>query len=133
MGWKKFAKNEKGITGQVDRESHVDGGFFFLILRILCIMNCYIGHTVNRWYYLRVLNRVRENVRSKRPQFWRNNSWFLHHDSAPAHASLLICDSLANTNTTVLPQPPYSPDLAQADFLISQIEIYFERMTISDD
>jgi hypothetical protein len=51
----------------------------------------------------------------------------------PAHALLLICDFLANTNITVLPQPPYSPDLAPADFLISQTEIHFERMTISDE
>jgi hypothetical protein len=31
---------------------------------------------------------------------------------------LLICDFLANTNTTVLPQPSYSPDLAPADFFL---------------
>jgi hypothetical protein len=48
------------------------------------------GETVNRWYYLEVLVRLRKNVRRKRPQLWRNNSWFLHHDNAPAHASLLI-------------------------------------------
>jgi hypothetical protein len=40
---------------------------------------------------------------------------------------------LANNNTTVLPQPPYSSDLALADFLISQTEIHSERMTISDN
>jgi hypothetical protein len=34
----------------------------------------------------------------------------------PAHALLLIRDFLADANTTVLPQPPYSPDLALADF-----------------
>jgi hypothetical protein len=33
-----------------------------------------------------------------------------------ARASLLIRDFLANTNKTALPQPPYSPDLALADF-----------------
>jgi hypothetical protein len=43
------------------------------------------------------------------------NSWFLHHDHAPAHASLLIRDFVANMNTFMLPQPPYSPDLAPAD------------------
>jgi hypothetical protein len=45
------------------------------------------GQAVNHWYYLEVLKCLRENVRRKRPQLWRNNSWFLHHDSAPAHAS----------------------------------------------
>jgi transposase len=31
----------------------------------------------------------------------------------------MICDFLANKNITVLPQPPYSPDLAMADFFLS--------------
>jgi hypothetical protein len=74
---------------------------------------------VNRWYYLKVLKCLRENVRRKSPQLWRNNSWFLHHDNVPVHASLLIHDFLANKNATVFPQPL---DLAPAD-----------RTTISDD
>jgi hypothetical protein len=72
---------------------------------------------VNRWYYPEVLKRLRENDRIKRPEFWRNNSWVLHHDNAPAHASL-IRDFLAKTNTNVLPQPHYTPDLAAADFFL---------------
>jgi len=40
----------------------------------------------------------------------------LHHDNAPPHASLLIREFLAKQETIVLPQPPYSPDLAPADF-----------------
>jgi hypothetical protein len=65
-----------------------------------------------------VLKCLRKNVRRKRPQLWSSNSWFLHHDNALAHASLLIHDVLTNTNTTVLPQPPYSPDLALANFFL---------------
>jgi transposase len=72
---------------------------------------------VNRWYYLEALQCLRENVMRKTPQLWGNNSWFLHHDE-PAHALLLIHDFLANTNTTMLPQPPYSPDLAPAYFFL---------------
>jgi hypothetical protein len=85
---------------------------------MLSIMNSYVGQRVNRWYYLEVLKRLRENVRRKRPQLWRNNPWFLYHDNASAHASLLVRDFLANTNTTVLPQPPNSPDLALEDFFL---------------
>jgi hypothetical protein len=69
------------------------------------------GTNSNCWYYIKVLKRLRENVRRKSPQLRRNNFWFFHHDSAPAHASLLICDFLANTNTTVLPQSPSFPKL----------------------
>jgi hypothetical protein len=39
---------------------------------------------------------------------------------------------LANTNTTVFPQPPYSPGSSRL-FVISQTEIHFERTTISDN
>jgi hypothetical protein len=31
-------------------------------------------------YYLKVLKFLRENVRRKRPQLWKNDSWFLHHE-----------------------------------------------------
>lgn len=76
------------------------------------------GETVNRFYYLGVLRRLRENIRRKRPELWRSKSWVLHHDNAPAHSSLLIRDYCAKSETTVLPQPPYSPDLAPADFFL---------------
>jgi hypothetical protein len=65
-----------------------------------------------------MLKCLRENVKIKRPQLWRNNAWFHHHDNVPAHASLLIHDFLVNTKINVLPQPPESPDLAPADFFL---------------
>jgi hypothetical protein len=75
--------------------------------------------TVNRWYYLEVLKRLRENVRRKRPSYLETTPGFsLHHDSAPAHTSLLMRDFLANTNTTVLPYPPHSADVAPSDFFL---------------
>jgi transposase len=42
----------------------------------------------------------------------------LYHDNALAHASLFIREILAKNETTVVPQPPYSPDLASADFFL---------------
>jgi len=42
----------------------------------------------------------------------------LHHDNAPAHASLLIRRYLAKHQTSVVPHPPYSPDLAPANFFL---------------
>ena len=42
----------------------------------------------------------------------------LHHDSAPAHALLLIRSYLALQQTSIVPHPPYSPDLAPADFFL---------------
>jgi len=48
------------------------------------------GETVNKEFYLNVLKRLRPVMRRKRPEAWTNNTWMLHHDNAPAHASLLI-------------------------------------------
>jgi len=45
-----------------------------------------------------------------------NQSWVLYRDSAPAHSSFLVFYFLAKNETTVVPQPPYSPDLAPAYF-----------------
>ena len=58
------------------------------------------------------------SVWGKRPEAWTNKTWTLHHDNAPAHASLLIREFLAKQETIVVPQPPYSPDLAPADFFL---------------
>ena len=57
-------------------------------------------------------------MRRKRPEAWTNKIWMLHHDNAPAHASLLIREFLAKQDTIVVLQSPYSPDLAPADFFL---------------
>jgi len=52
----------------------------------------------------------------KNPEKWRTNIWFLLHDNAPAHRSVLAKDDLAKYNLTTLENPQHSPDLAAADF-----------------
>ena len=74
------------------------------------------GQIVKAAFYVEVLKRLRENVRRKRPDQWRNNTWLLHHDNAPARAALLTRRFLTDNNMTVMPHPPYSPDLAPTDF-----------------
>ena len=74
------------------------------------------GQTVNKEYYLSVMRRLREAIRKKRKNLWEDNSWFLHHDNAPAHTALIIRDHFAKNSTHIVPQPPYSPDLAPCDF-----------------
>jgi len=63
-----------------------------------------------------IFRHLRDAVRRKRPEKWRTNSWFPLHDNAPAHRAVLGKDFLANNNVATLQQPPYSPDLASADF-----------------
>ncbi|VVC43896.1 Transposase, type 1 [Cinara cedri] len=76
------------------------------------------GQTVNQIYYLSVLATLRERVRKKRPELWKNNSWILHQDNAPAHNALSVKQYLAGKRTTVLEHAPYSPDLAPCDFFL---------------
>ena len=64
------------------------------------------GRAVNKEYYLEVMCRLREAIRKKRPELWKNRSWILHHDNAPAHSSLLVRNFLAKNNTIIVPQPP---------------------------
>jgi hypothetical protein len=47
-----------------------------------------------------------------------SNNWFLLHDNAPAHRSVLVKDFLEKNNVTTLERPSYSPDMAPADFFM---------------
>jgi transposase len=73
------------------------------------------GGTVNAVFYVEVLKRLREAVRRKRAEKWRNG-WLLHHDNAPSHTSLLVQQLMAGKNLAAVRHPPYSPDLAPCDF-----------------
>jgi len=76
------------------------------------------GHVVNKQLYQEVLACLRDAVRRKRPELWEKQTWILHHDNAPAHTSLLIRSYLAKHQTSIVLHPPYSPDLAPADFFL---------------
>jgi len=74
------------------------------------------GMTVNADFYCDVLRRLRENVRCKRPQKWQTQKLIIHHDNAPAHRSFKVSQFLAKNSMTVVPHPPYLPDLAPVTF-----------------
>jgi len=53
---------------------------------------------VNTQLYQEVLACLRDTVHRKRPELWENQTWMLHHNNVPAHASLLIPSYLAKTS-----------------------------------
>ena len=77
------------------------------------------GQMVNKQLYPEVLAHMRDAVRRKRPELWESQTWMLHYDNVPAHVSLLIRSYLAKHQTSIVPHPPYSLNLAPANFFIS--------------
>jgi transposase len=46
----------------------------------------------------------------------------------PTHTPLKTTEFVTNNNMVIVPLPPYSPDLAPCDFVVSQIENETEGM-----
>ena len=52
------------------------------------------------------IEKLREQVKKKRPELWNNNMLILHQDNAPAHDVLLVKQFLADKKIPVLDHPP---------------------------
>ncbi len=73
--------------------------------------------------YIETLRCLRENIRRKRPGMWiggvdgnTDREFILQHDNASPHTSVLTLAFLFDQD--MLAHPPYSPDLAPADFFL---------------
>jgi histone-lysine N-methyltransferase SETMAR len=73
------------------------------------------GQSVTGHFYVQVSQMPREAVWWKRCYKWQGE-WFLHHDNALSHTSLVVQQLLSEKNIPVITQPPFSPDLAPSDF-----------------
>jgi len=72
-----------------------------------------IGSTVNSDRYCATLRSLKQCIRRIRPG---RNMFLLHHDYARPHCSAQTQDAMTSLKFTVVPHPPYSPDLAPPDF-----------------
>lgn len=75
------------------------------------------GTTVNANYIVEALGRFMKIFKEKRP-ITAAGDWFLHWDNAPVHTAAVVQDWLAARGVQVIDHPPYSPDLAPADFFL---------------
>jgi len=83
--------------------------------------------------YSDILRRLWDAIRRKRPEKWRTSSWFLQHDNAPAHRSVLVKNFLARNNVTTLDHPPFSPAVSTAGFyLLHRLKSSFKRRRFCD-
>lgn len=73
------------------------------------------GRTVNSDRYIATLKKLRDAIRRKRPGN-DVHDMKLHHDNARPHTSLATTAAIARMGWSVVPHPPYSPDLAPSDF-----------------
>jgi histone-lysine N-methyltransferase SETMAR len=72
------------------------------------------GATINSEAYINTLNKLKKCFRRVRPD--KNPAeMLLQHDNARPHTSLRTREHITKMGWTVLPHPPYSPDLAPSD------------------
>ena len=76
------------------------------------------GQTVNSAFYEEVLKQLLGRIHRVRPELHRIGQWMLLHDNAPADCAIRVHQFLAQRSVPVLDHPPYSPDLAPADFFL---------------
>ena len=76
------------------------------------------GKSITGKYYKDVvLKKLKKYYQKRRPATGFKQVRLLH-DNAPAHTSTIVTAFLKKEKVTVLPHPPYSPDLAPCDFFL---------------
>ena len=70
-----------------------------------------------KYYKDVVLKKLKKYYQKRRPATGFKHVRLLH-DNAPAHTSAIVTAFLKKEKVTVLPHPPYSPDLAPCDFFL---------------
>jgi len=90
VGGKILATTKKSTSDSLKWEGYVDSLFDWKGI----VHHEFVprGETVNKGFCLKVMKRLGEAMRRKWPEAWTNKTWKLHHDNAPAHASLLISE-----------------------------------------
>ena len=73
------------------------------------------GQTINSERYFKVLRKLKQAIKKKHPGLDVTNIT-MHHDNARPHTAHITAQEIANMGWKIMPQPPYSPDLAPSDF-----------------
>ena len=74
------------------------------------------GETINSDAYIKTPQKLKKCHRRVRPS--RNpGNMLIQHDNVRSYTSLQTQEAIAKFGWTVLPHPPYSPDLAPSDFI----------------
>jgi hypothetical protein len=74
------------------------------------------SNRVNAAVYVEVLKLLHGPVRRVWPELWAEKNWILHHNNAPSHLALIVCEFFAKNDMITMNRPSYSSDLARCDF-----------------
>jgi histone-lysine N-methyltransferase SETMAR len=89
------------------------------------------GSTVNSDRYCASLRSLKQHIRRTRSE---RNTFLLHHDNARPHCSAQTQDTMTSLKFTVVPHPPYSPDLATSDvWLFPKLKETLKGQNFSSD
>ena len=73
------------------------------------------GETINSKVYIETFKKLKAKIRRVRPNLDMANV-LLQHDNAHPHTSIRTMEAITSFGWTVIPHPPYSPDLAPSDY-----------------
>ena len=59
-----------------------------------------------------------KRLKQKRPVLAADGDWLFHWDNCPVHKSHRVKEDMDQRGFKVIEHPPYSPDLAPADFFL---------------
>ena len=72
------------------------------------------GETISSEVYIETFGKLKAKIRRVRPNLDMANVLF-QHDNARPHTSIRTMEAITSFGWTVIPHPPYSPDLAPSD------------------
>ena len=117
---RQLSREERAKPGKSVRDTTVSRqghGLCILGHAILLVDFLPKGQTINSDYYIALLNRLEDAIKKKRPHMAKKKSLF-PEDNAPVHQSMKTMVKLNDLRFELLPDPPYSPDLAPSDFYL---------------
>ncbi len=74
------------------------------------------NQTITKQVYLQILKRLMDSIEMRHPKLWRDGDYVIHDDNAPAHRRDVVTNWVNSKHFRTMNHPPYSPDLAPADF-----------------
>ena len=75
------------------------------------------GTKVNSDYILKAMRSFLKKFKQKRPEM-ATQPWLFHWDNAPVHSAGKVQEFLKKKGIKMIEHPPYSPDLAPADYFL---------------